>query len=309
MKTSTWLVQATFYGLLTMSLGCSDTRNPGDAAAGPDVPLPGDGGGIDRSLNVEAGIVDGSFDDGDGRAPVCWYEKGANLLLPSFDFTLVAPDRTVYTCSSGSITDAGPPWPRDLRGVVTSVTATQFTLDTCVDEDACDSGVYTFKVDIPGLALTVPVGRRVRVQWRIGTFWGCHSWLQVSDDTADSSGTVWLVGNHGFQIPPYELPFALSLEQLGCRLPADAEQRSCSRERTGDYAFRFTSKVDPASTLALGTGESGRFTFHDAEGAEKILDVHCLKAFQTVFCDDYWRWDFWAVSPQVADEPLDAAVD
>jgi hypothetical protein len=190
--------------------------------------------------------------------------------------------------------------------VVTSASDSQFSLDTCAAQDACDSGVYTFIVNTPGLALTIPVGRRVRVQWQITVSWGCTSWLQVSDDTADPSGTLWLVGNHGYQKPPFDLPFDVNLDQLAsCRHPADA-QASCSGARTGDYAFRFSSKVGD-STLSLGTMENGSFTFQDPAGVAKTLDIHCLQAFQTVMCDDYWSWNFWAVSTPTMGAPVDAA--
>jgi hypothetical protein len=226
--------------------------------------------------------------------------------LPGFGFSFVAPDGVTYACNSNPRRDAGPPWPRDLRGVVTSVSDTQFTLDTCVAQDACDPGVYTFIVSASGLALTVPVGRKVRVQWQIAVPWGCTSWLQVSDDTSDSSGTLWLVGNHGFQNPPFELPLDVRLDQLAdCRHPADA-QASCSGAMTGDYAFRFSSKVG-GSTLSLGTMENGSFTFQDSAGMAQTLDIHCLQAFQTIMCDDYWRWNFWAVNAPATLAPLDAA--
>ena len=355
MKTFSWLVRASFCGILALSWGCSDGGQARDAAVSldgdaaapqrdaartqvevasdavksgaevgfdvagsgpevgarvPDASAGGDGGGVDQSARDGAGVVDGPGDVEDGNARVCWYEKArTGAALPSFGFSFVAPDHATYTCSYGPKYDAGALWPRDLRGVVTSVSATQFTLDTCVARDACDSGVYTFMVSAPGLALSVPVGRRVRVQWQITVSWGCTSWLQVSDDTSDSSGTVWLVGNHGFQTPPFDLPFDVKLDQLGCRLPADAQQASCSGARTGDYAFRFSSKVGPASSLSLGTAETGSFTFQNAAGVANTLDVHCLQAFQTVMCDDYWRWDFWAVSTPATASPPDAAVD
>jgi hypothetical protein len=344
MKTLAWLVRPSFYVLLAISFDCGGGGQASDAAVGRDSPqptpqpdsaevqsdvapdvadsraavapdvvdasMPGDASGPDQTASDGASIVDGSGDVEDGGARVCWYEKArTGAALPGFGFSFVAPDGVTYTCSYDPRKDAGPPWPRDLRGVVTSVSATQLTLDTCVAQDGCDPGIYTFIVNAPGLALTVPVGRRVRVQWQITVSWGCTSWLQVSDDTSDPLGTVWLVGNQGFQKPPFELPFDVSLDQLlSCRHPADA-QASCSGALTGDYAFRFSSKVGPASTLSLGTQESGSFTFQDAAGVAKTLDIHCLQAFQTVMCDDYWSWSFWAVSTPAIGAPIDAASD
>jgi len=281
---------------------------PADRA--PDVlDAPADGGGADISAS-DGASVDGSVDVKDGGEQVCWYDKArTGVALPSFGFSFVAPDQVTYTCTSDPRIDAGPPWPRDLRGVVTRVSATEFTLDTCLARDACDPGTYTFIVNAPGLELTMPVGRRVRVQWQITVSWSCTSWLQVSDDTSGAGGTVWLVGNRGFQTPPVDLPFDVNLDQLDCRLPADAFQTSCSGSRTGDFAFRFSSRSGPTSSLSLGTMESGRFAYQDAAGVAQTLDVHCLQAFQTVMCDDYWRWSYWAVNTTTASAPLDAAVD
>jgi hypothetical protein len=39
----------------------------------------------------------------------------------------------------------------------------------------------------------------------------------------------------------------------------------------------------------------------------QTLDIHCLQAFQTIMCDDYWRWNFWAVNAPGTITPLDAA--
>ncbi len=333
MKTFARLARLCYCVLLTSSLACSDGRQARDAAVGldaaPSTPQPDAADsladvapavtdasaredGDDERASDGAGMVDGPGDVEDGGARACWYEKArAGTALMSFGFSFVGPDRVTYSCTSDPNVDAGPPWPRDLKGVVTGASATQFTIDTCVAQDACDPGVYTFTVDVPGLALTVPVGRRVRVQWQIAVFWGCTSWLAVSDDTPDLTGTVWFVGNGGFQKPPFDLPFDVGLDQLDCRLPADAYRTSCSGALTGDYAFRFSSRYGSASSLTLGTTESGSFTFQNSAGLMQSLAVHCLQAFQTVMCDDYWSWDFWAVntSATAAGAPLDAAID
>jgi hypothetical protein len=341
MKTLAPLVRSSLYVLLALSLDCGSSGQARDAAGRDSAPPPpqpdapqaqpdlasdladarpnvakdaidaaSDGAVFDGSPSDGTGVADGSNDVEDGGAIMCWYERArTGVALPSFDFSFVSPDRVTHTCSNDPRRDAGLSWPRDLRGVVTSVSATQFTLDTCVGQDACDAGAYTFIVNAPGLSLTIPVGRRVRVQWQISVPWGCISWLQVSDDAAETSSAVWLVGNHGYQKPPFDLPFGVNLDQLACRLPADAQQASCSGALTGDYAFRFSSKLGSASPLSLGTGESGRFTFQDAAGVPQTLDIHCLQALQTVMCDDYWRWSFWAVSTPAAPAPVDAAVD
>jgi hypothetical protein len=335
MKPAAWLARLGLFVLLTTTLNCGDGGKSHDAATGmdgassgtlpdaaetqadlatiaPDAPAREDGTGIDEDAIDGTGLADSRVGFEDGASQSCWYERAhTGTALSNFSFSFVAPDQVTYSCGSGPARDAGPPWPRDLRGVATSVTDNQFTIDTCSAQDACVPSLYTFTLYAPGIRLTIPVGRQVRVQWQLAMFWGCTEWLAVSDDEPGLAGMVWLIGNGGFQTPGSELPFDVGLTQLDCRLPADAYGSSCSGAATGDYAFRFSSKYGPASSLSLGTQESGTFAFLDSAGVEQRMDIHCLRAFQTTMCDDYWNWDFWAVNTSAPSDgsALDAAID
>ena len=260
-------------------------------AAALDAP---DGGVRDSGATAD-GSVDGSV-DGPGDTAACWYTRsGGGTTASHFRFSFIAPDQATYACSYDPAKDAGPPWPRDLSGVTTSVASNQFTIDTCLAGDACDASLYTFILDAPGVRLTMPVGRQVRVKWQFTGGWYCAHWLAVYDAEPGQTDVLWLLGNGGFQASVTDLPFDVALQRLDCRLPADAYRTSCSGEATGDYAFRFASTYGPASSLVLGTLESGAFAFQTSGGAQETMDIHCLDAFQTIMCDDYWNWDYWAV--------------
>jgi hypothetical protein len=262
----------------------------------PDAPAGEDSTDLGEDATDDAGAA-GTVETGDGVPRACWYQKvREGVAVPYFSFSLVAPDQVSYSCPSSLVRDAGPPWPRELRGTVTRVGENQLTIDTCLPQDSCEPNLYTFTVNAPGIRLAIPLGRPVRVQWQMTVYWGCMEWLAVSDDELDLGGTIWFVGNRGYQKPVFELPFDVDLDQLDCRLPADAFRSSCSGAATGDYAFRFTSKHGPASSLVLGTLEDGSFAFQDGAGLQQTMEIHCLRAFQTVMCDDYWNWEFWAVT-------------
>jgi hypothetical protein len=274
----------------------------------PDVAIVPPDAVPDSPVNAspEAGLVqaDGPVDGGDA-GDACWYTtQGGGQAFQHFRFSFVAPDQATYACpASALLADAAAPWPTELTGRTTSVSDSEFTIDTCPSAGACSPSLYTFKLEAPGAKSTMPVGRQVKVVWQIAIrpMWGCSHWLAVLDaEAGPTSGMVWFLGNGGFQFSVSELPFAVSLQSRDCGSLRDARPAG-----VGDYAFSFTSKYGPASSLALGTREAGLFTFTSGQGAQQTLDIHCLDALQSGYTDDYWSWDYWAVNQTPVETPSD----
>ena len=281
-----------------------DSLAPDIATVAPDA-VPD--GPVDAS--PDAGLAQGDGAGGDAW-PTCWYlTEGEGQAFQHFRFSFVAPDQTTYACPAGApVLDAAAQWPTVLTGLTTSVSDSEFTIDTCLSAGACSPSLYSFKLDAPGAKLTMPVGRQVKVFWQIsarGTF-GCSHWLAATDaEPGPTLGMVWFLGNGGFMFPVSNLPFNASLKTRSCGPPSSTPRLLTGG--VGDYAFSFASDYGPASSLELGTGEDGLFTFTTGQGTQQTLDIHSLDAFQpTSYAPNF---DYWAVNQTPVPPPSDGGTD
>jgi hypothetical protein len=290
----------------------------------PDVLMAGEVGpeaGPSEVAKPDGTALDGTELDGptaDGGKSCYWQKDGARYYLKHFTFTLVTPDGQAQSPSSnGSLQDAGS-WPiHDFQGKIVSKSGGQLTVDSCLDPTACQPSPYRFTLcdaAYPGcqsqgsIGLGIPVGRRVRVVWRLeGGFVfnpGLY-WLVIYDaEPGATQGNVLFIGSGGYQPPAQghedpnykDLPFSVALEPLSCGGTA----RDASIYVGDDYAFVFSAKDGTGTSLQVATSETGTFELTPASGASQRLQVHCLDAVQTASTDDYWNWDFWAAGESAA---------
>jgi hypothetical protein len=309
----------------------SDAAWDGSADASRDIAVVPSDGAVE-SAEVRDAAVDSPFDgapdtvvdlsvvqldaatDGSTDAAICWHSvQGAGQSLPHFRFSFLAPDQTSYACENAMLgldaglgVDAGAQVPAVLTGRTTRVSDLAFTLDTCQPGGTCRPTLYTFTLVASGAKLTIPVGRQVKVAWQIsplsvgGT--DCSHWLVALDaETGATSGMVWLLGNGGLLTPASELPFEVGTGRRFC--PGET---SLPLGGLGDFVFVFTSKYGPTSSLAVGTQESGVFSFANVQGFQQALDIHCMAAFQGFpFDDHWWNWDYWAINQTSVVLPTD----
>jgi hypothetical protein len=313
-------------------------------APAPEVPLP-DAPGRDVAVPDEA-PADGNTPDvtpcsrcdappqasevavaaevGADATSSCYYNVfSGRYMLKHFAFLLTTPDGQSQSPPTylHPAPDGGG-WPiHDFEGRITEETGNQFSIDTCVSP-GCQPSLYQFTlcdslscepVASPApVQLSVPVGRRVRVVWRLENnvpAWcpGLY-WLAIYDaEPGASQGNLLFLGSGGRKpdpagsdaVPFQDLPFAVGVKPLGCgRTSTDAPAMG------DDYAFVFSPKSGVGTSVEVATGESRRFDFAWPAGNSQSLEIHCLDAVQPDHTDDYWNWDFWATG-EAAPPPLD----
>jgi hypothetical protein len=292
-----------------------ETVGADGAAERADVSLP-----VECAPMVPDSAVDLPMDgamDSSSDAATCWYlSQGGGWSFRSFQFSFMAPNQSSYSCQNTgrglAAPDASAQWPTELTGRTTSVSDVAFTIDTCQPGGTCGPTLYAFTLTAPGAKLTLPVGRKVKVFWQItAVFNGCTYWLSVLDaESGPTSGLVWFLGNGGLQASATALPFDVNLQGRLCGSQDALPSLVGGVGDKGDFAFTFASKYGPASSLAIGTQEAGTFTFTTDQGFQQALDIHCLDAFQSLWMDDYWNWDYWAINQTAVALATDAgAVD
>ena len=313
----------------------SDDQGPRNSdAASTDAPVaPADAGGTELVETVTPGIdaapmakPDGPGPDGDGGNACYWKIQGARYSLKHFKFNLTTPDGPAgFSYPFDDRYDAGPPKTHDFEGRIVSKNGNQFTVDSCVssssdsgsgsglDAGSCQPSLYQFtlcdgpvcqaQTSTDGIALAVPIGRRVRVVWHLDmdviSFSPGLYWLAIYDaETAATKDTILFLGSGGRDpragswFPNYfaDLPFSVTVKPLYCGQPV-GDARSYGGD---DYAFLFTPKAG-GTPLQLGTRESGTLEFTSTAG-KQALAIHCLLALQSGSTDDYWNWEFWAAT-------------
>ena len=299
----------------------SDTVIPTKDAGGDMTPLRDEvsvgsdlGADVAADLGVDAVLTPVDGPTADGGKSCYWQKDGARYYLKHFTFTLVTPDGQAQSPPSNSSPQDAGSWPiHDFQGQIASQSGGQLTVDSCLDPTACQPSLYRFTLcdaAYPGcqnqgsIELSIPVGRRVRVVWRLEGGFGFAPglyWLAIYDaEPGATQGNVLFIGSGGYQPPAqsqedldYEgLPFSVTLKPLSCGGTA----RDASMGVADDYAFVFSAKDGTGTSLQVATGETGTFELTPASGASQRLQVHCLDAVQTASTDDYWNWDFWAAS-------------
>jgi len=221
----------------------------------------------------------------------------------AFTFSVTLPDGSTQSCSMKFTTDGGSIvryWPapitNQISGRVTAVSDTELSVDTCEAGTGCSSNVYHFAVATPGLTLTVPIGRLVSVWWWLyNGGWSCGQMLVISDSTSGTVARVWLAGSDSVVNQAFPAPFSVARQELFCN-PSPSMAQGCGGNDVppDDYAFQFTPQsANPP--LVLATGETGTLDLTVGSGVLQHLTVHNLRSYQTLACDDYWNWAWWAV--------------
>jgi hypothetical protein len=295
---------------------------PSSDLAPPDVPGSDDmavdvAAKPDRVVAVDLTAPDRPPQEGgvsETNPALCHYLAGRGWLSPpSFDFVVTLPGGDTQSCTTKPAIDGGTAMPywtapitSEITGRVTAVSATELSVDTCDAGAGCSSTVYQFSVQAPGLAVTVPVGRRVSVWWWLfNGGWSCGRVLAISDAAAVDAGNgtsapLWLAGSDSVVQQPLPVPFTVARRELFCN-PSSSVTQGCGGNDVppDDYAFMFTPRSGDAS-LALATGESGTLALPVGSGALQHLAIHNLRSYQTMGCDDYWNWAWWATGRATA---------
>ncbi len=272
------------------------------------------------------GDVDTTDGAGPDKAQTCfWQSSGGGYSLKHFSFLLTTPDGQAQSPPSYySAQDAGAWQINDFEGQVESESGNLLTVDGCVAPAPCLPALYRFTLcdSLQGackagdsqaaIQLGIPLGRRVRVVWHMDNdvpgFCPGLFWLAIYDaEPGATQGNLLFVGSGGRQpnatgpspSPLGDLPFSVNLRALSCGGTA----RDGSFSMADDYAFLFSPKSGAGTTLQVATGETGPFEFTTQSGGTQRLQVHCLDAVQPGHTDDYWNWDFWAISDTVASPP------
>jgi hypothetical protein len=238
----------------------------------------------------------------------CVYKTSSSSLYvpPTFDFSLVQADGSSLSCSTRFNADGGPPyWPGpvsgQISGRVTAAGATDFSVDTCENGTACAPAVYRFTVKAAGLpALGMPVGRRVTVSWwMFYGGWSCQRMLVVTDDASSDVGAgapqaLWLAGADSLTKPQLPLPFSFTRQELFCNPDPNISQGCGGNDvPPDDYAFEF-APLTADLPLLLATGQTGTLALTLGTGLVQHIKILTLRCFQTLACDDYGNWAWWA---------------
>jgi hypothetical protein len=231
----------------------------------------------------------------------------------AFTFSATLPDGSSQSCYMKLTTDGGaamPYWPApitsQISGRVTAVSGTELSVDTCEAGTGCSSNVYHFAVAAPGLTLTVPVGRLVSVWWWLyNRGWSCGQMLVISDSTSGTVARVWLAGSDSAVNQAFPAPFSVARQELFCN-PNPSIGQGCGGNDVppDDYAFQFTPQsANPP--LVLASGETGTLALTVGSGELQHLTVHNLRSYQTLNCDDYSNWAWWAIGNSGPDGTFD----
>jgi hypothetical protein len=105
---------------------------------------------------------------------------------------------------------------------------------------------------------------------------------------------LWLAGADSMVDLPLTVPFSVLRQELYCN-PSPSLSQGCGGNDVppDDYAFVFTPvSEDPSLTLA--TGQAGTLALTVAIARKQHLTVHNLRSYQSLLCDDYWNWAWWA---------------
>jgi hypothetical protein len=279
------------------------------SGGGPDAGGAGAGG---------AGGTGGATGGRDG-GPSCQYLTVNHFYpVPAFTFSVTLPDGSPQSCSMKLTNDGGSTvryWPApitsQISGWVTAVSGTELSVDTCEAGTGCSSNVYHFAVAAPGLTLTVPLGRLVSVWWWLyNGGWSCGQMLVISDSTSGTVARVWLAGSDSVVNQAFPAPFSVARQELFCN-PNPSIGQGCGGNDVppDDYAFQFTPQsANPP--LVLATGETGTLDLTVGSGVLQHLTVHNLRSYQTLACDDYWNWAWWATgSGDATDGGADGGVN
>jgi hypothetical protein len=244
----------------------------------------------------------------------CGYlNVNSRVAPPAFNFSVALPDGSSQSCSSRLTTDGGvalPYWPgpitSEISGRVTAVSGTELSVDTCEAGFGCSPTVYRFSVAAPGLNLTVPVGRLVSVWWWLYYGgWSCGQMLVISDSVSGTVARVWLAGSDSVVNQAFPAPFSVTRQELFCN-PSPSIGQGCGGNDVppDDYAFQFTPQsANPP--LVLASGETGTLALTVGSGELQHLTVHNLRSYQTLNCDDYSNWAWWAIGNSGPDGTFD----
>jgi hypothetical protein len=298
-------------------VGGNELVQTGGAEMGGTPELPG-GNELVGGATAAGGAGGTGGAGGNDGGPSCRYLTVNHFFpAPAFTFSVTLPDGSSQSCSTKFPIDGGstvPYWPapitKQISGRVTAVSGTELSVDTCEAGSGCSSNVYHFAVAAPGLTLTVPVGRLVSVWWWLYYGgWSCGQMLVISDSTSGTVARVWLAGSDSVINQAFPAPFSVARQELFCN-PNPSIGQGCGGNDVppDDYAFQFTPQsANPP--LVLATGETGDLALTVGSGVLQHLTVHNLRSYQTLGCDDYSNWAWWATGSADTDSAPDGGVD
>jgi hypothetical protein len=276
-------------GLVSACGGSGESPFGVDAAVAADAAA----ASVDSSAGTDTAVAS------DSSANACHYQTDMDVFRAA-ELEIVLPDGALQSCSAIYARDAGSSrLGGRVSGRVTATTADEVSLDTCKAGDGCSPSIYRFRVTAPGLTLSVPVGREVTISWTLSGTWYCYKSIVVFDGVVGDTdqvptAPVWLAVRDG---SPSSLrgAFTLELKELFCNPNPDVKQ-GCGGNSVApdDYAFRFMP-ASGGAPLELASGQSGQIAFTTVSGLQHVL-IRNIRSFQTRWCDDYWRWAWWATA-------------
>jgi len=125
------------------------------------------------------------------------------------------------------------------------------------------------------------------------------------DASTGTSAPLWLAGSDSVVNQPLPVPFSVARQELFCN-PSPSIGQGCGGNDVppDDYAFQFTPRSsDPP--LVLASGETGTLALTVGSGVLQHLTIHNLRSYQTLNCDDYNNWAWWAVGNSGPDGTFD----
>jgi hypothetical protein len=204
-------------------------------------------------------------------------------------------------CNSvSSPLDASSRGPMLLEGIVTTVSGTTFTVDSCAPNADCLPGTLTtFEVSAPGLELALVAKMAVRVEYSFTAIFGCQQSLEVTTlSTWGGLSSGWPDGALVLAIVDggttfNDSPYIVGRVALGCAIDAG---RGCGGPVPDEYALAFA----PSGALSRATrAYMGQTILTQLEAPPGFAVIaRNLRSYQTTLCDDYWNFAYYlALAP------------
>lgn len=200
----------------------------------------------------------------------------------SLYLALVGPTGTLTDCGGRRLGDEVS---RTVEGVAALESDGTLAVEGCDQILGCGRYRVRSTLEAPRLLLRpgIPSGRNVVLTFRaIFTHSGCATTLSVRD-VADPT-RWWIFAARGTQRITADLPFDLTLDNLGCHPGAN-----CAGGIADDQALRFVPK-DGSPSLVLATGERGSLVPSRGHPSMAVWNV---RSYQTRGCDDYGNYSYW----------------
>ncbi len=204
-----------------------------------------------------------------------------------------------YGCFYGGPLDGGAPaqpkW--STTGIVTKTSPNTIVVDSCPPDADCIPMLSSISVHANGLALSIPIGRIVSVDY-LGpspiqqTFAPCSNqliiqsvgdWGGAHDPMGD--GYLYVAAVDGSYTAPTGMPFKVALAKIACS--TYKQGLGGGPVPAGDYALRFYSTPSYTNvTVPMGSTDF-------LVTKPQKLHVHNLRSYQDGGTDSYWNWAYW----------------